>query len=114
MPSQSALRWLSFYLVEDMKLHDPETTGRAIWRLFSKLDVHDRCRTLPDRRITLSQEDCDTQWEPSRLAGHAVWTLVLDVVLGRQRSGAQGGRVTLGPVERSHDTAEYQSQFIVL
>ncbi len=43
LPFQGALRRLSFYLMENMKILDPEATGRAVWRLFPDLDVQGAC-----------------------------------------------------------------------
>ncbi|TFK83215.1 hypothetical protein K466DRAFT_665998 [Polyporus arcularius HHB13444] len=95
LPFQGALRRLSFYLLENMKILDPEATGRAVWRLFPDLDVQGACRMLPEHMITAADEDCfmREEYTPSdrmkREAGHGAWTAVLDVVQKLQVGGAR-------------------------
>ncbi|RPD58016.1 hypothetical protein L226DRAFT_614998 [Lentinus tigrinus ALCF2SS1-7] len=85
LPPQPTLERLSFCCIERMQISDPETTGRAIWRLFPYLDV-DACRASLTKLPPLACEhDCDEDVENyylrmRREVGWEAWDSVLDVV----------------------------------
>ncbi|KAI0712861.1 hypothetical protein C8T65DRAFT_775303 [Cerioporus squamosus] len=88
LSSQGALRRLSFYLMNDMNICDPQATARAVRWMFPNLDVRSEFRVLLVRKATTAVEDNDDDahegyrediWA-KRVVGRAVWTSVLDVV----------------------------------
>ncbi|RDX40571.1 hypothetical protein OH76DRAFT_1490175 [Lentinus brumalis] len=97
LPSQGALRRLSFYLMHDMNIHDAEATARTIWRLFPNLDIQGECRRLPIHKVTPANEDDeDEDDEPYAAArrtkteaGREAWIAVLYAVQMLQIEGAR-------------------------
>ncbi|KAI0712857.1 hypothetical protein C8T65DRAFT_695226 [Cerioporus squamosus] len=95
LPSQGSLRRLSFYLMEEMKIHDPEATAIAVWRMFPNLDVQGECRMLPIHKVTPANEDDEIREELEAARrikiqeGREAWTAVLYVVQMLQIGGVQ-------------------------
>ena len=86
LPSQGALRRLSFYMLEGMSVHDPEAAGRVVWQLFPNLDIQGACRVLPVHKVTPAEEDeagdeeHERAWAAKRDAGRDAWVAVLETV----------------------------------
>ncbi|RPD58015.1 hypothetical protein L226DRAFT_573342 [Lentinus tigrinus ALCF2SS1-7] len=86
VPSQGALRRLSFYLMEGMTIRDPHTTARVISRLFPNLDIQGACRMAPFHKPTPADEDealaeeQEGAREMQRQAGRDAWASVLAVI----------------------------------
>ena len=95
LPSQGALRQLSFYMLEGMAVHDPETAGRVVWRLFPNIDIQGACRVLPVHKVTPAEEDeagdeeDERAWAAERDAGRDAWRSVLEAVQDLQFQGAR-------------------------
>lgn len=86
LPSQGALRRLSFYLMEGMAIRDAQLAATVIAWLFPNLDTQGACRMVPDRKFTPASEDDELDEEQERdrdlkrEVGRGVWNSILDLV----------------------------------